>query len=76
MWAKPGTNSNNRYLLLNLFIKPKIHVVQNKIYHPYKFIRFVGIVCSSLLSSTSLRDFNLASSGMLGYKPTTSAVTK
>ena len=33
-------------------------------------------MCFSVLSSTSLRAFNPASCGMLGYKPTTSAVTK
>ena len=36
----------------------------------------VGILCCSLLSSTSLRAFNPVSCGMLGYKPTTSVLTK
>ena len=37
---------------------------------------FLVIVSSSLLSSTSLRAFNPALCGMLGYKPTTSTVAK
>ena len=37
---------------------------------------FVGIVCFSLLSSTSIRAFNPASCGMLGYKSTMFVVTK
>ena len=37
---------------------------------------FVAMFLFSLLSSASFRAFNPASWGILGYNPTTSAVTK
>ena len=73
-WGKLGTNSGTRNVLLNLSVKLEVVILQNKICHPYQFTSR-NIVLFSLIKYF-LRAFNPGSCGMLGYKSTTSAMTK
>ena len=71
-WGKLSNNSGTRNLLLNLFVKLEVVILQNKICHPYQF------TCSNSVLSSLINYFpkSFQSSLMLGCKPTTSAITK
>ena len=73
-WGKLGSNRGTRNLLLNFSIKFGVVILQNKIFHPYQFTRRNSVFFS--LIKYFPWAFNPASCGMLGYKPTTSGVTK